>query len=49
MNKSIKRKTSLMNSAEPNVDYDDEHSLVYPVVAIHAGHDLLAASRGERC
>ena len=34
-----------MNSAEPNVDYDDEHSLVYPVVAIHAGHDLLAGGK----
>ena len=23
-------------SAQPNVDYEDERSLVYPVVAIHA-------------
>ena len=38
-----------MNSAEPNVDYDDEHSLVYPVVAIHAGHDLLAGGKDVSC
>ena len=38
-----------MNSAEPNVDYDDEHSLVYHVVAIHAGHDLLAGGKDVSC
>ena len=38
-----------MNSAKPNVDYDDEHSLVYPVVAIHAGHDLLAGGKDVSC
>ena len=38
-----------MNSAEPNVDYDDEHSLVYPVVAIHAGHDLAGGKDVSCC
>ena len=36
-------------SAQPNVDYEDERSLVYPVVAIHARHDLLAGGKDVSC